>query len=219
MVAQTTTIETITVVRPLKITALICLLISLALLVVALATDYWLRTASFHKGLFRECTDTNDDARTRPVSGAPPPGECKKPSGEAYVNAVIALMIIGGIFTIFALVTNILGLKSDDHHRKYVFYKVATSTALFTVLCQIISLILFPACFYVRMSDYNINNWEFDWSYGIAWCSCMFAFGASLLLICDKEHEEVYYKEKTVYNPPPELAGTNGMKQARSPLM
>ncbi|VDK31548.1 unnamed protein product [Gongylonema pulchrum] len=55
------------------------------------------------------------------------------------------------------------------------------------------------------MKNFGYRNWEFDWSYGIAWGATLFTFGASLLLICDKEHEEVYFKEKTIYNPPPEL--------------
>lgn len=55
------------------------------------------------------------------------------------------------------------------------------------------------------MKNFGNRVWEFDWSYGIAWGATLFTFGATLLLICDKEHEEIYYKEKTIYNPPPEL--------------
>lgn len=66
-------------------------------------------------------------------------------------------------------------------------------------------MILFPACFYGEMKDFGSGEWEFDWSYGVAWGATLFTFGAALLLICDKEHEEVCHKVKTVYNPPPEL--------------
>jgi len=75
-----------------------------------------------------------------------------------------------------------------------------------SVLCELTSLIGFPVCFFFTMNSYGLRNWEFDWSYGVAWGSMLFSFGASLLLICDKEHEEVYYKEKTIYNPPAEFA-------------
>lgn len=67
-------------------------------------------------------------------------------------------------------------------------------------------MIIFPVCFYLRMNRYGVRNWEFDWSYGIAWSAMLSTFAATLLLICDKEHEEVYYKEKTIYNPPSEFA-------------
>lgn len=78
-------------------------------------------------------------------------------------------------------------------------------SVLISVLLELVSLIVFPVCFYVEMKNFGYRNWEFDWSYGVAWGATLFAFGASLLLICDKEHEEVYFKEKTIYNPPPEL--------------
>uniref|UniRef100_A0A0M3ITV9 MARVEL domain-containing protein n=1 Tax=Ascaris lumbricoides TaxID=6252 RepID=A0A0M3ITV9_ASCLU len=125
---------------------------------------------------------------------------------SAYIKAVAALLIIAAIFTFFAFILNIFGLKAHDLHRKYFFYKVATYLSLLSVLLELISLVVFPVCFYVEMKNFGYRNWEFDWSYGVAWGATLFTFGASLLLICDKEHEEVYYKEKTIYNPPPELS-------------
>lgn len=74
------------------------------------------------------------------------------------------------------------------------------------VLCELVSLVVFPVMFFFEMGNYGVRSWEFDWSYGVAWGAMLFAFGASLMLICDKEHEEVYYKEKTIYNPPADLA-------------
>ncbi len=58
-------------------------------------------------------------------------------------------------------------------------------------------------CFYLELKEWGKPRWEFDWSYGVAWGSTLFVFGAALLLICDKEHEEIYYKEKTIYNAAP----------------
>lgn len=56
------------------------------------------------------------------------------------------------------------------------------------------------------MNEYGVRYWEFDWSYGVAFSAMLIALGALLLLICDKEHEEVYHKEKTIYNLPPDFA-------------
>lgn len=36
-------------------------------------------------------------------------------------------------------------------------------------------------------------------AYGVAWGAAIFLFGASVLLMCDKEAEEVYYKERDVH--------------------
>lgn len=222
MVSQTTTIETVTIVRPLKIISALCLFVSFVLLIICLSTNYWLRTKSFHIGLFKECSDNDISAVMNPVAGAPGPGKCQGINRDAsYITAVAVLLLIGLVATLIAFIGNILGLKSNDLHRKHVFYKIATYLALFTglskffvqfyisifpVLLELVSLIVFPVCFFLRMDNYGRRNWEFDWSYGIAWGSMLFTFGASLLLICDKEHEEVYYKEKTIYNPPTEFA-------------
>ncbi|KJH41860.1 hypothetical protein DICVIV_12154 [Dictyocaulus viviparus] len=166
-------------------------------------------------------------------------------SSYGYIKAVAALMIIALIFTVIAFFLNICGLSKSDIRRKYIYYKFATYLAILAVLMELTALIVFPACFYVKMTQYGSRrdwesfreimsifsvlmeltalivfpacfyvkmtqygsrrDWEVDWSYGLAWGATLFTFGASLLLICDKEHEEVYYKEKTIYNPPPEL--------------
>jgi hypothetical protein len=74
------------------------------------------------------------------------------------------------------------------------------NVSIFAVLLNLISLLTYPICFYVEMKTLERTSWEFDWSYGMAWGSTLFTFGASLLLICDKEHEEIYYKEKARKN-------------------
>ena len=207
MNAQMTTIETVTVVRPLKVISLICLIVSLILLILSLVTTYWLKTHSFHTGLFEECVDDISGASLNPIPFGPAPGKCQNPSKNYVFTTIVAvLMLIAAASTLFALLVNALGLKSDDLHRKFIFYKIATYFSLLSVFCELSSLVGFPIVFFFSMNEYGVRNWEFDWSYGVAWGAMLFAFGASLLLICDKEHEEVYHKEKTIYNPPSEFA-------------
>jgi len=40
--------------------------------------------------------------------------------------------------------------------------------------------------------------WEFGWAYGVGWGASIFLFGGVILLLCDKETEEIYYKERTI---------------------
>jgi hypothetical protein len=178
--------------------------LALLLLIVCLATTYWLKTGGFRTGLFEECTDR--EATSTPLPSAPRPGECTGANrSRAYIKIVAAMLIIAGLITLAAIVLNVLGLSSKDFHRKYLYYKIATYLALIAVLLELVSLVVFPVCFYLEMQQWGQRDWEFDWSYGVAWGATLFTFGASLLLICDKEHEEIYYKEKTIYSPPPEL--------------
>ena len=66
------------------------------------------------------------------------------------------------------------------------------------VLALLVALILYPVCF---ASELNLGNravWEFGWAYGVAWGGAIFLFGAVVLLLCDKESEEIYYKERKI---------------------
>ena len=40
--------------------------------------------------------------------------------------------------------------------------------------------------------------WSFGLGYGAAWSSLIFLFVGEVLLLCDRESEEVFYKEKDV---------------------
>lgn len=66
------------------------------------------------------------------------------------------------------------------------------------VIAALIALVLYPVCFASELSQGNRPVWEFGWAYGVAWGAAIFLFGASVLLMCDKESEEVYYKERDV---------------------
>ncbi|CAA88880.2 Transmembrane protein 47 [Caenorhabditis elegans] len=205
---QRTTIEAVSAVRPLKIISLICLVIAVGLMIVALCSTSWLKTGSFRTGLFKECTSTNEPTHAAPFPGAPAPGSCHKPSrNSGFLTAAAVLLIVALFLTALSTIFNIVGLSKSDVRGKYRWYRIATMISGFSVLLELTALIMFPAAFYVKISDYGSRrNWEVDWSYGIAWGATLFTIGATIMLICDKEHEEVYYKEKTIYNPPPELS-------------
>lgn len=44
----------------------------------------------------------------------------------------------------------------------------------------------------------NRPVWEFGWAYGVGWGAAIFLFGGVVLLLCDKESEEIYYKERKI---------------------
>ncbi|TMS35471.1 hypothetical protein L596_002868 [Steinernema carpocapsae] len=84
MAAQTTTIETVTVVRPLKVIALLCMIVAFGLLIACLATGQWLNSGSLIIGLFQECSVDTQWARLHPVPNAPKPGECQGHSRDSF---------------------------------------------------------------------------------------------------------------------------------------
>lgn len=70
---------------------------------------------------------------------------------------------------------------------------------LFAVVLMIISLIVFPVMFMQEIKQREKPEWFFGWAYGLAWGATIFLFGAAILLLVDKESEEVFYREKTYY--------------------
>lgn len=77
--------------------------------------------------------------------------------------------------------------------------------SVFSVACLVIALIVFPAVFIeddvMTRTPYKLE-WYFGWSYGVAWGSAIFMFGGACLLLVDRDHDNVYYREKTYYNGP-----------------
>ena len=40
--------------------------------------------------------------------------------------------------------------------------------------------------------------WQFGFGYGAGWFSAIFLFASVTLLICDRESEEIFYKERPI---------------------
>lgn len=64
---------------PDQVISLVCLCLSMILLAIALISTYWLKTYSFHTGLFQECTEPGAMGMSNPVPFAPPEGQCQQP--------------------------------------------------------------------------------------------------------------------------------------------
>lgn len=99
----------------------------------------------------------------------------------AYIQATAALLVIAGLLTVLASGFTISGLRTDNANRKYLFYRVAMYIALVTgivkeitvfsyififvlVLLELISLVVFPVCFYLQLKNLSLPSWDFDWS-------------------------------------------------------
>ncbi|GBP22410.1 hypothetical protein EVAR_11926_1 [Eumeta japonica] len=121
-----------------------------------------------------------------------------------------------------------LGLGAADHRTKFRYYRFAVLamalackylhlypalviTVAYAKLCCcsgwlmlcavmfiLIALVIYPVCFAAELNLGNRSVWEFGWAYGVGWGAAIFLFGAVVLLLCDKESEELYYKERKV---------------------
>ncbi|XP_059615575.1 transmembrane protein 47 isoform X1 [Phlebotomus argentipes] len=194
--APTTTIETVTITRPLKVIAFICGLIVIILMIMALASTDWLMAEGWRQGLFVHCIE-EDVVPPLPFNLQDPPG-CYPSRDAAYIKATAALCIITLITDAIATLLTGLGLRTQDHNMKYKFYRIAVLVMLVALISILIALILYPVCFAAELNLGNRPIWEFGWAYGVGWGAAIFLFGAVVLLLCDKESEEIYYKERKI---------------------
>ncbi|KAL7727341.1 hypothetical protein ACLKA6_008622 [Drosophila palustris] len=194
--APTTTIETITITRPLKVIAFICGVIVVVLMIMALASTDWLMAAGWRQGLFVHCIE-EDSVPPLPFNIQDPPG-CYWTRDIGYIKATAALCIITLITDVIATVLTGLGLKTQNHNMKYKFYRIAVLVMLVSLLAVLSALIVYPVCFAGELTMANRRVWEFGWAYGVGWGAAIFLFGAVVLLLCDKESEEIYYKERKI---------------------
>lgn len=79
----------------------------------------------------------------------------------------------------------------------YIEYANDT-VSIVAVIAVLVALIMYPLCFSGELSMGNRPVWEFGWAYGVSWGAAIFLFGGVILLLCDKESEEIYFKERKV---------------------
>lgn len=194
--APTTTIETVTVTRPLKVIAFICGMIVVILMVMALASSEWLMSEGWRQGLFTHCVE--EKAQTPLPFNVHDPAGCHAARDVGYIRAAAALCIITLITDIVATLFTGIGLRSNDHRKKYKYYRIAVYVMILSLISVLIALVVYPVCFVAELSDGNRTVWEFGWAYGVGWGAAIFLFGAVILLLCDKESEEIYYKERKI---------------------
>ena len=62
------------------------------------------------------------------------------------------------------------------------------------------SVVVYSVMFIMEIDSYrdefNITQWYFSWSYGIAWGAVIFIFGSAVLLAIGKETVSIEYREK-----------------------
>lgn len=71
---------------------------------------------------------------------------------------------------------------------------------LLIVLLLSLALGIFPLYFVNQLGYSSEATWYFGWSYGIGWGAAIFLFAAAVLLICDRNREEIFYKETLYLN-------------------
>ncbi|KAK8770867.1 hypothetical protein V5799_025891 [Amblyomma americanum] len=165
-------------------------------MILCLASSNWLIAHKFRQGLWEQCVE-EDAPLPLPFGLNVKPG-CYVARTVAYIQAAAALCVITLLCDIAATVMTGCGLCSKNPVRKYLMYRLAFYVMVCALLCILIALVIYPACFAAEIEESNRQLWEFGWAYGVGWGAAIFLFGAILLLLCDKETEEIYYRERAL---------------------
>ncbi|XP_077288952.1 transmembrane protein 47 [Arctopsyche grandis] len=199
--APTTMIETVTITRPLKVIALICGILVIVLMALGLGSADWLMAAGWRQGLFAHCIEPHAPTPL-PFNLIEQPG-CYRSRDVAYIRAAAGLCIVTLCTDIVGTLLTALGLRATDHRTKFKYYRLAVLAMAVALIAILIALVIYPVCFAAELNLGNRLVWEFGWAYGVGWGAAIFLFGAVILLLCDKESEEIYYKERKVEREPP----------------
>merc|ERR1711962_319418 len=194
MGAPQVTIETITVTRPLKVIAFTCCVITVILMVGATSTSDWMVTDEGREGLFMQCINENAKAPL-PFGMKPEPG-CTKARSTSYLRGCAALCIIGVFIVFFGTVLTCLGLKSTDPNKKYKYYWVSIYALIVAGTAFLLTVIIYPVQFAKDLDDGTPRVYSFGFGYGATWGSIILIYSSVVLLICDRESEEIFYKER-----------------------
>ncbi|XP_055524300.1 uncharacterized protein LOC129717978 isoform X4 [Wyeomyia smithii] len=148
--APTTTIETVTITRPLKVIAFICGVIVIVLMILALTSTDWLMAASWRQGLFVHCIE-DDYSTPLPFNLQDPPG-CYPSRDVTYIKATAVLCIVTLVTDALATILTGLGLRTQDHNLKYKFYRIAVLVMMVALISLLVALILYPVCFAAELN-------------------------------------------------------------------
>ncbi|XP_047029712.1 uncharacterized protein LOC124637364 isoform X2 [Helicoverpa zea] len=185
-----------------QVIALICGLLVVILMVLGLASADWLMAAGWRQGLFMHCIDP-EAPTPLPFDITAQPG-CYAARPAPYIKAAAGLCVATLAADVCGALLTGLGLRSADHRTKFRYYRFAVLAMSLALMCILIALVIYPVCFAAELNLGNRSVWEFGWAYGVGWGAAIFLFGAVVLLLCDKESEELYYKERKVVAAAPE---------------
>jgi len=142
---MSTTIETITVTRPMKVIAFTCCTLTVFLMIGSVSCSDWVNSEGWREGLFVQCIDKGAPTPI-PFGTAPTPG-CHRAHSAGYVRGTAALIIICVLTDFFGTLLTGLGLRSTDPNKKYKYYRVAIYSLLVATIALFLALIIYPVSF------------------------------------------------------------------------
>jgi len=180
----------------MKVIAFTCCTLTVFLMIASVSSSDWVNSKGWREGLFVQCIDPG--APTPIPFGTPAIPGCHRAHSAGYVRGTAALVIICVLTDFFGTLLTGLGLRSTDPNKKYKYYRVAIYSLLVATIALFLALIIYPVSFSKEIDGGDPRVWQFGFGYGTGWFSVILMFASLTLLICDRESEEIFYKERPV---------------------
>ncbi|KAK3104678.1 hypothetical protein FSP39_007605 [Pinctada imbricata] len=183
--APTVSIETVSVVRPIKVLSFICCLVGILFNALSVASSSWLKDDVGQEGLWSKCIyieDRDDEVM------------CMTSKHREWMSACRALSAFGLIICFISMVVLTIGIQTTNGRMKYKYYGLAILIMFFAAVPDVVSLIIYP----VRFREELIGDyWNVGWAYIIGWFAVILKIGGGVLVFIDRNTEELVEKEVT----------------------
>merc|ERR1712072_110640 len=148
----TTTIETITVTRPMKVIAFTCCAITVIFLLATMGATDWVQSNGWQEGLFNQCARPGIPTPL-PFSDGKSFNGCKRAHSAGYVRGAAALVVIAFLTDFFGTTLTCLGLRSTDPNKKYKYYRVAIYALGIASIALFLAVVIYPTSFAKDMEN------------------------------------------------------------------
>lgn len=203
MGAPTAKLETVVVHSPVKTLAYLFNIFAAIISVLSVTGSFWIQESYYHRyGLWQECKVANGTAQEFSDSD---PFNNEHLScflyNKVWTQLCGALVTVATICAGFGVALILFGFNhSERQDRKMKFYRSALFVYFTGFFCLVLACTIYPLHFISELGYGNEATWYFGWSYGAAWSAAIFLLLAAVLLICDRNREEVFYKETLYLN-------------------
>lgn len=203
MGAPTAKLETVVVASPIKTMSYLFNIIAFIVAFCATLSTFWIiEDKDTRYGLWHKCEIYNGTAQEQADNDLLNDQHLTcEVFNRVWTQLCGALVAVATVCAGFGVALTFFGFNHQKRQdRKMKFYRSALFVHFVGILCLVLALTIFPLYFVNELSDENESDWYFGWSYGAGWGAVIFLVGASILLICDRNREEIFYKETLYLN-------------------
>ncbi|XP_076451333.1 transmembrane protein 47-like [Babylonia areolata] len=186
---EETTMETVVIVRPIKVIGMLVSAFALLMMVLAVAASAWVEADRVREGLWERCPYRPDEADMV---------DCEENTFREWLRACQGLLLLAMALTFVGVVLVSLGLRGENAGNKVRLYLAGVGVWVAAVVVQVLALIIYAVKFLGEIEEKAEVQWQFGWSYGLSWTAAVCILAGAILVFVDRRAVEIEEREITV---------------------